>query len=654
MVAQPLRLRFGSRFLLLCITLACLGTWWFDFLPWRYHHQQRISGQSLIHSRDRIHISQCFDKPALDRLITVLGDSRMSHWASIRWLLRPDPETVVSYGSDNALIIWDYEVGSIRRGFFDAVCATYASGAQRVYWIDSAGALYELSLREPDAKPAKLLHKIKTTRNGYLLSSTDGRYLVHTAGGSPISVWDLSATAEVQPLVIPKGQFEWPLACALNESSVLVAGSSVLLEYDLATGETKNTIELPQEDDGKARVSACAFCPDGETFIVGDASGQIFEIDWNTRSVRGEFISNGNTITSLSAGKDTFLAAGGGVLRYHWYGDPRQMFVSPVTANRVTCLSADMTGLGAYDGGRIVELGDGPSRMKGDMGSDATCFAFSPDGKQIALAGRDGQIAIRDTHNWQLTRSWIAHQGSIQRLIWSAGPQPTLFSTGDELIVAWNPKTTEELESTHLWSSRSETIAFHASADRMVMAGAGKESLVFLKPSNLERLEALTVDQLRVRGDVLFSHDGASLIAGGSQNTVLVWSIGDKKLTASLGRQTFDEVRLALSLDGKVVYAGSSDSIAAFDLSAAKPLWTALHGTTVQDISRHPNKPVIAAVGSDGAVVLYDADTGTVIQRLRVGPTAGKLTQIDFSPDGSLLAIAMSNGSVVVLQSPLE
>ena len=49
-----------------------------------------------------------------------------------------------------------------------------------------------------------------------------------------------------------------------------------------------------------------------------------------------------------------------------------------------------------------------------------------------------------------------------------------------------------------------------------------------------------------------------------------------------------------------------------------------------------------------------NSKSGKLQRRLRLGPTRGKLTQVEFSPDGELLAAAMSNGAVVVMQSMLD
>jgi hypothetical protein len=45
---------------------------------------------------------------------------------------------------------------------------------------------------------------------------------------------------------------------------------------------------------------------------------------------------------------------------------------------------------------------------------------------------------------------------------------------------------------------------------------------------------------------------------------------------------------------------------------------------------------------------------GTVLKQLRLGPTRGDIVQVDFSPDGQLLAVAMNNGAVVILRSPWD
>jgi len=80
-----------------------------------------------------------FDQTIKDHLITVIGDSRLTHWNSVVWIICPKDNTIVSYGSDQALIVWNRDDGSIVRGFYDVVASAYAPGIAKFFMVTSDG-----------------------------------------------------------------------------------------------------------------------------------------------------------------------------------------------------------------------------------------------------------------------------------------------------------------------------------------------------------------------------------------------------------------------------------------------------------------------------------------------------------------------------------
>ena len=158
-----------------------------------------------------------------------------------------------------------------------------------------------------------------------------------------------------------------------------------------------------------------------------------------------------------------------------------------------------------------------------------------------------------------------------------------------------------------------------------------------------------------MRGDILFSPDGTKLFVGGSQSLVNSWSLESKKVTKSMGGRSVDDVSLAMSEEDYVLFAGCARDLTAFDVRTGKMIWTVrVHPSLVEDVARHPTLPLVATAGNDGTVAIVNSGSGKLEKRLRLGPSRGKLTQVDFSPDGKLLAVAMSNGAVVVMQSMLD
>ena len=151
----------------------------------------------------------------------------------------------------------------------------------------------------------------------------------------------------------------------------------------------------------------------------------------------------------------------------------------------------------------------------------------------------------------------------------------------------------------------------------------------------------------------MFSRDGSELLAGGSQTKVERWSLDQNKLLGSFGGRTGDEVKLALSHSGNEVFATDGRTVEAYVVATGKLLWTVgAHQSPVFDLSRHPSLPILATAGGDDTVALIDSSQGNLIRTLHLAPTSGDILQVDFTPDGRLLAAAMSNGAVVIMNEP--
>ena len=647
--------RFGLRLLFLCITLICVFLWWYWVRPRQIEERQRAAGQALIHERDRVYIASCFNDAVLDRLVTVLGDSRLTHWDRVHWVAYPDGETIISYGRDNALLIWNRRDGSIRSGFYDVLGAAYASDVQKVFWLDAARHMYVASISPSEIAPKRLEMPLPDVDALRFQATADGQHLIYSGRGTPVTVWAIASGERVTE--IEPGEDVVPIASTPDGRGVVLANPWSVSEYKISTGLGGKKFDIPSLPNGSAAsINAAAFSPDGKVFYLADAAGRVLVFDWLEERFREEFPATGGSAMDMAAGDDWLLVAGTGLRRFSWYGEPRQLFVHALMTGSVHAVAWDAGVAAAVEGGRIAVFnGDRLQRMEGGARADATCFAFSPASDVIAMAGRDGQIVVRQTRSWELVRSWKAHEGWIRRLVWSP-TEDRLISVGDDVAVMWDPATGKELVKFPLWESAARSVAFDRTGSYVALEGRERdESVLILDSASFGKSRSIPRNSLGVRGDIVFSPDGTKLFAGGSQTLVNVWSLENKKVIKSMGGRSIDEVSLAISDEDEMLFVGCASDLTAFDVRTGKMMWTVrVHPSMVEDIARHPTLPFVATAGNDGTVAIVNASSGKLEERLRLGPSRGELTQVDFSPDGKLLAVAMSNGAVVVMRSMLD
>ncbi len=305
-----------------------------------------------------------------------------------------------------------------------------------------------------------------------------------------------------------------------------------------------------------------------------------------------------------------------------------------------------------------MEMGGGVlRRVVGGPRADATCFAFSPRGDRIALAGRDGQIVIRETSKWERVQSWRANDGWVRRLAWSPRGDLLLSKADDNVLVAWDPRTGDELRSFSQFSSSTfNALSFDGAGEKFAgFCGGTDFAIEIVDADTFEVVKSIPHKSLNVRGDVVLSQDARRLFAGAGQARFNMWSIDDGKVLASAGGRSSDDVKLAISEQEDVVFSADVKNVSAYDVVNGTLLWTTpVHQRRISDISLHPSRVLLATGGDDGMVALVDTETGTVLKRLRLGPAQGDILQVDFSPDGQLLAVAMGNGAVVILRTPWD
>lgn len=236
------------------------------------------------------------------------------------------------------------------------------------------------------------------------------------------------------------------------------------------------------------------------------------------------------------------------------------------------------------------------------QGSD-TAVAVSPDGGFLVTGGVDGEI-----------KTWEASTGVQLQSVSLAGDESisdlTIGPTGDWLAAStrggiefWDPANGNRIAAI---SSETEITSIDASPDGSILASAGSDgSTVLWDTANARQIAVLAGD---VNGliDVSFSSDGKLVATLSETGTIRIWDV-DSRENLSLfpsrgiaGAIKFgpDTSSLAWGLDGDIVIVNPTNG----DSSA--PL--ANHAGRVSTIDFSPDGQRLASIDSDGIVRLWD------------------------------------------------
>src|SRR5579883_3019966 len=282
---------------------------------------------------------------------------------------------------------------------------------------------------------------------------------------------------------------------------------------------------------------------------------------------------------------------------------------------------------------------------------DVYYLAYSPDGKTLATAGKDGTTRLWDPTTGR--QRLVLHGDGTEVNVLAFSPEGQTLATASDAgnVHLWGCATGCEQGTFRLHQGEVATVAF--SPDGETVASGGDDRVIRLwDRASLKEKAVLTFYDGRVEA-LAFSPDGKSLISSGviwvdylssNRGCVLPWDLA----TLQKGEGLNDGARffaVTYSHDGRLVVFGSSASL----LHLRDPLTFRLqhtwhgHMSTIQSVAFSPDDRYLAAAGDDG-VRVWDVTSRSMRQ---VIPSFGeRVWCAAFSPDGRTLATSGRNGVV--------
>ncbi len=321
-------------------------------------------------------------------------------------------------------------------------------------------------------------------------------------------------------------------------------------------------------------------------------------------------------------------------------------------------------------------------RARVDLGDYAADAAWSPDGRQLVVAGGQGALLrIGATPPDIAAERFGEHVGGALALAWQGGGCLLATSGQDGEVRLWDMRN-REARLLHASAQWSECLAF-ASHGRLLAVGTGRSLQVFESTGKLReqlppqagviaalawraktselaavgnggmrlcRLEPqLLVREFAMQGACLtasFSPDGRLLASGTQDGAVQYWNIG--AATQSQLRGYGSKVALtSWSSSSRYLATAADQHIVVWDFAGTgpqdrEPLELAAHTARLTQLAFQPQGPLLAAGARDRRVTLWRmAQPQQPVDACLLGDEVALLR---WSNDGRQLGAADRNG----------
>jgi WD40 repeat protein len=293
-----------------------------------------------------------------------------------------------------------------------------------------------------------------------------------------------------------------------------------------------------------------------------------------------------------------------------------------------------------------------------DFGAWVTSVAFSPNGEMLASGYQDGTILL-----WDVVRREPAGFPLMSQHHWvyslAFSPDGKNLTSGhvDKTVVLWDIAGGQTLGVTlGRHSDRVSSLAFSLDSKRMTSVSLDG-TVTSWEVSNRKSLDSDFTGS--TSSGATISPNGMTVAVGNQDGTILLWDVINRQLVGLPLTGHHDSVTsLAFSPDSKTLASGScaelvsnrctKGEIRLWDVSSGLPIGPALfnHNGTVRNVVFSPDGKLLATVGWDMTIILWDVGT-----RQPIGPPhdVPNVQSVKFSPDSKTLAIGTGSSEVFLV-----
>ncbi len=238
--------------------------------------------------------------------------------------------------------------------------------------------------------------------------------------------------------------------------------------------------------------------------------------------------------------------------------------------------------------------------------------------RTLATSSWDGTVNVWDMRDGELTTSMKAYAHPVSsiaatpdgsRLFAASGAHPS--------VIGW--AMPEGQPAFSMGGHQKGVACLAASPDGRVLAAGGFDDAVYLWRLGDQRLMGILRSHGASVRSLAFSPDGDLLASGSEDGEVRLWDMESQRLLRVVPAHTLTVRCISFSPDGASFFTCSSDNdVAVWDVSQGQLRWKLPgHHNVVSSVAASGDGRVIASAGWDQQILLWEAATGACLGSLR-------------------------------------
>lgn len=409
------------------------------------------------------------------------------------------------------------------KSFIIFLSALYILGVTIFICPQTSGALVQSSttgaMNTPIFRIRAVLDGPKTRIKYYhfpLGFSPNGRTLAVGRHDGSIGLWDV-ATGQLKATLTSHNKWVSQLLFSQDGRMLVSAsGDKTAKLWDAETGQLRATF-----DENKSRFMRVSLSPDGSLLAVGSDEDRSPKL-WDTKPGSLTAILSdhdllswhyNDTITDVKFSPDGRTLATANFSRaYLWDVATRKLRMTLVDER--------------YRRQEVEVVNHGGSKKKlietYSHASTIYRLTFSPDGRMLATASRDGTAKLWDIETGQLTATLNHGYAKVRALAFSQDGRMLATGTEDGTARLWSVQTGKLLATLphkgNVWS-----LSFSPDGKLLATASDHEEAVKVWDTA----MGNLIAELVGAHYLAIFSSDGRTLATSGQGNTVILWDVTD-------------------------------------------------------------------------------------------------------------------------------